>query len=114
MQSGIALAEARLGAARAYALEVLADIYAGAGPDSAIDMSERARVRLMASNAIHGAIEVAGWIYKRAGVDAIFPSGPFQRRFRDINTLSQQIQSRDAQFELVGKVLLGAPPAVFY
>jgi len=114
VQSGVALAEARLGAARAYALDVLADIHAHAGADGAIDVPARARVRLTASNAIHGAIEVAGWVYKQAGVDAIFPGGPFQRRFRDINTLSQQIQARDSHFEAIGQVLLGRPPAMFY
>lgn len=114
IQSGVALAEARLGAARAYALETLADVYAHAGADGAIDFAERARVRLATSNAIQGAIEVADWTYKRAGVDAIFPGGAFQRRFRDIHTLSQQMQSRDAHFEAVGQVMLGRPPAVFY
>ena len=114
IQSGVAQAEARLGAARAYALETLAEIYARAMPDAAIDVPDRARVRLSASNAIQGSIEVADWIYKRAGVDAIFRGGPFQRRFRDIHTLSQQIQSRDAQFEAVGQVMLGRPPAVFF
>jgi alkylation response protein AidB-like acyl-CoA dehydrogenase len=114
IQSGVALAEARLGAARAYALETLADVYEHAGSDGAIDFAERARVRLATSNAIRGAIEVADWTYKRAGVDAIFPGGAFQRRFRDIHTLSQQMQSRDAHFEAVGQVMLGRPPAVFY
>ena len=37
----------------------------------------------------------------------------FERRFRDIHTLSQQIQSRDAHYETVGRVLLGTPPEVF-
>ncbi len=115
VQSGIALAQARLGAARAYALEVLADVHAGAtGLNGAIDVPARARIRLTASNAIHGAIEVATWVYKQAGVNAIFAGGPFQRRFRDINTLSQQIQSRDSHFETIGQVMLGRPPAVFY
>jgi len=44
---------------------------------------------------------------------AIFPGSPFERRFRDIHTLSQQIQSRDAHYETCGQVLLGTPPAVF-
>ena len=48
-----------------------------------------------------------------AGVDAIFPGSPFERRFRDMHTLSQQIQSRGAHFEQVGQVLLGVPPEVF-
>lgn len=114
IQSGVALAEVRLGAARAYALEVLADVYARAPTQGAIEVEDRARIRLAASNAIHGAIEVADWVYKRAGVSAIFRGGPFQRRFRDIHTLSQQIQSRDAHFETIGQVLLGNPPEVFF
>ncbi|MEX2616578.1 MAG: acyl-CoA dehydrogenase family protein [Alphaproteobacteria bacterium] len=114
IQSGVALAEVRLGAARAYALEVLADVYARAPSQGAIGVEDRARVRLAASNAIHGAIEVADWVYKRAGVSAIFRGGPFQRQFRDIHTLSQQIQSRDAHFETIGQVLLGNPPEVFF
>jgi len=52
-------------------------------------------------------------IYKAAGVDAIFPGSPFERRFRDIHTLSQQIQARGAHFEAVGQVLLGVPPDTF-
>lgn len=113
IQSGVARAEARLGSARAYALETLGEIYARAGSEGAIDFDDRARVRLAASNAIQGAIEVADWTYKRAGVDAIFRGTPYERRFRDMHTLSQQTQSRDAQFEVVGQIMLGRPPAVF-
>ena len=58
-------------------------------------LPDRARVRLACTHAIHGAIEVADYTYKAAGVDAIFPGSPFERRFRDIHTLSQQIQSRE-------------------
>jgi len=114
IQSGVAKAAARLGAARSYILATLEEIYAHAGAKGAIAVEDRARVRLATSNAIQGGIEVADWVYKQAGVDAIFPGGAFQRRFRDMHTLSQQIQSRDAHFEAVGQVLLGSPPAVFY
>ena len=48
--------------------------------------------------AINSAIETADYVYKAAGVSAIFKGTPFERRFRDIHTLSQQIQSRDAHF----------------
>jgi len=113
IQSGVAQAEARLGSARAYALETLGEIYARAGSEGAIDFDDRARVRLAASNAIQGAIEVSDWTYKRAGVDAIFRGTPYERRFRDMHTLSQQTQARDAQFEAVGQIMLGRPPAVF-
>ena len=114
VQADVARAEARLGSARAYLMETLAAIYAEANEVAPIDVADRARVRLACTNAIHGAIEVADFTYKAAGVDAIFPGSPFERRFRDIHTLSQQIQSRSAHFEQVGQVLLGVPPEVFY
>jgi alkylation response protein AidB-like acyl-CoA dehydrogenase len=113
VQSEVARAEARLGAARAYLLDTVRSVYAGADDIAPIDVPERARVRLAAAHAIGNAVAVADYTYKAAGVDAIFPGSPFERRFRDIHTLSQQIQSREVHFETCGQVLLGSPPAVF-
>jgi alkylation response protein AidB-like acyl-CoA dehydrogenase len=113
VRADTAKAEARLGSARAYLKEILADIYASADDVAPIGIRDRARVRLGCANAIHGAIEVADWVYKAAGVDAIFPGSPFERRFRDIHTLSQQIQSRSSHFEAVGQILLGDEPDAF-
>ena len=113
VQADVARAEARLGSARAYLIETLTAIYARAGDAAPIELDDRARVRLACTNAIQGAAEVADFAYKAAGVDAIFPGSPFERRFRDMHTLSQQIQSRNAHFEQVGQILLGVPPEVF-
>ena len=114
VQSGLARSEAKLGAARAYLLETLHDIYASANAVAPIGIPDRARLRLASTHAIFGAIEVADYVYKGAGVDAIFAGSPFERRFRDMHTLSQQIQAREAHFEAVGQVLLGLAPPVFY
>jgi indole-3-acetate monooxygenase len=113
VQAEVARAEARLGSARAYLIETLTTIYAHADEVAPIELADRGRVRLACTNAIHGAAEVADFAYKAAGVDAIFPGSPFERRFRDIHTLSQQIQARGAHFEAVGQILLGVPPEVF-
>jgi alkylation response protein AidB-like acyl-CoA dehydrogenase len=113
VQADIARAEARLGAARAYLLDTLAEIYAGADEIAPIGVLDRARLRLAAAHAITSAVAVADYTYKAAGVDAIFPGSPFERRFRDIHTVSQQIQSRDVHYETCGQVLLGNPPEVF-
>ncbi len=112
VQADVARMEARLGSGRAYLMETLTTIYAQAGEEP-IGLADRARLRLACTNAIHGAIEVADLTYKAAGVDAIFPGSPFERRFRDMHTLSQQIQSRGAHFEAVGHILLGGEPEVF-
>jgi alkylation response protein AidB-like acyl-CoA dehydrogenase len=113
VQADVARAEARLGSARAYLIETLTTIYAQAGEVAPIEIADRARVRLACTNAILGAAEVTDLAYKAAGVDAIFPGSPFERRFRDMHTLSQQIQARNAHFEAVGQILLGMPPEVF-
>lgn len=112
-RAGIARAEARLGAARAWLMATLDDIHARAGAAAPIGVPDRARVRLAATHAIHAAVAVADHAYKEAGADAIVPDGPFERRFRDIHTVSQQIQSREAHYERVGAVLLGDPPTDF-
>jgi alkylation response protein AidB-like acyl-CoA dehydrogenase len=114
IQGEVARAEAKLVAARAYLLETLGAIYQGADEIEPIGLAERARVRLACVNAIHGAVDVAYFAYRAAGVDAIFTGSAFERRFRDIHTLSQQIQARGAHFEAVGQVLLGQPPETFF
>ena len=48
--------------------------------------------------------------YHAAGATAIFEANLFERRFRDIHTVVQQYQGRQAHFETVGQVLLGLEP----
>lgn len=113
VQAEVARTEARLGAARAYLLDIAGTLYERARPEAPMEIADRARVRLGCTHAIHTAIETADVAYKACGVDGIFPGSPFERRFRDMHTLSQQIQSRGAHYEAVGHVLLGGKPAVF-
>lgn len=110
VQGNVARMQGRLDAARAYLVETLSDIWATADDTGVIDVPARARVRLASAHAIHEAVAVADFSYKASGVDAIFPGTPFERRFRDMHTLSQQTQSREAHFESVGRILLGITP----
>ena len=114
VQADVARMEARLGSARAYLVETLTTIYAEAGEShrssspSARGCGSPAATRSMVRSRSRTST------YKAAGVDAIFPGSPFERRFRDMHTLSQQIQSRAAHFEAVGHILLGGVPDVFF
>jgi alkylation response protein AidB-like acyl-CoA dehydrogenase len=110
VQANVARMTARLDSARAYLIDTLTSIWAGAGSDAPIDVPDRARVRLACEHAIHSAEAVADFAYKAAGVDAIFLGTPFERRFRDMHTLSQQIQARTAHYESVGQVMFGLEP----
>ena len=110
VQSDVAHREAELGAARAYLTEILKDVWETADDIAPIGVNERVRVRLGCAQAIKVAIETADYVYKAAGVSAIFKGTPFERRFRDMHTLSQQIQSRDSHFENVGKIMFNGDP----
>jgi alkylation response protein AidB-like acyl-CoA dehydrogenase len=110
VQADLAHREAALGSGRAYLIEILKDVWESADDIAPIDTDARVRVRLGCAQAIKSAIEAADYVFKAAGVSAIFKGTPFERRFRDIHTLSQQIQSRDAHFEMVGKIMLNGDP----
>jgi len=115
IQAKVAQAEAKLESSRAWLLDVLSGIYATADGRTPIALQDRVRVRLACANAIQSCVEVADMTYKEAGVSAIFPDTPFERRFRDMHTLTQQIQSRGVHYEAVGSILLGNEPAgIFY
>ncbi len=66
-------------------------------------------LRLAATYAVHQAKDVVDTAYHAAGATAIFESNPFERRFRDVHAVIQQVQSQFANFEMVGQVLLGLP-----
>ena len=114
VQAALARQEAALGAARAYLTATLGEVWDQAGDTAPIDIKARARVRLACAHGLTAAIAAADFAHKAAGVDAIFRGSAFERRFRDMHTLSQQIQARDAHFEAVGAILLGIVPEVFY
>ncbi|MDP6516329.1 MAG: acyl-CoA dehydrogenase family protein [Alphaproteobacteria bacterium] len=110
VQADVALAEARLGAARAFLISELRDIWAGVVASGRLSVAQRMRIRLAATHAIHEAKAVADSAYEGAGATAIFAGRAFERRFRDIHTVVQQLQGRKSHFRAVGAYLLGHPP----
>lgn len=106
VQTEFARQEARLASARALVLSVLEEVWTD--PErGVVALHHRARLRMATTHALAEAVQVAGWAWHAAGTDAIRTGSPFERRFRDLLTVSQQIQARTANFEAVGKVLLG-------
>jgi alkylation response protein AidB-like acyl-CoA dehydrogenase len=110
IQAQVAQSEARLGAARAFLLGSLDDIWHEAAASGRLTIDDNTTIRLASTWAIHQAREVVDTVYHAAGATAIFESNPFERRFRDIHTVVQQYQGRQAHFETVGQVLLGLQP----
>jgi indole-3-acetate monooxygenase len=110
VQSQVAQSEARLRAARAFLLGSLKQIESEVAQSMRLTLDHNTTIRLASTWAIHQAREVVDTAYHAAGATAIFESNPFERRFRDIHTVMQQYQGRQAHFESVGQVLLGLQP----
>jgi alkylation response protein AidB-like acyl-CoA dehydrogenase len=109
-QSQVAQAEARLRSARAYLLGSLDEITREVEHSGHITLEQRMVIRLASTFAIHHSLNVVDTAYHAAGSTAIFEENPFERRFRDIHTVSQQLQGRQEHFETVGQYLLGLEP----
>ena len=110
IQSQVAQAEARLAAARAFLLRSLEEITTELAQAGHLTLDQRMAIRLASTFAIHQSLQVVDTAYHAAGSTAIFEENPFERRFRDIHTVSQQLQGRSEHFETVGQYLLGLEP----
>ncbi|MBV9826998.1 MAG: acyl-CoA dehydrogenase family protein [Alphaproteobacteria bacterium] len=109
-QSLVGKCEARLASARTwlrYSLEAITEAVDARGH---INLDERMTIRLAATHAIHTSLEVVDILYQAAGATAIFNVNPFERRFRDIHSVAQQLQGRQLHFETVGQYMLGLDP----
>jgi alkylation response protein AidB-like acyl-CoA dehydrogenase len=111
VQTQVGLAEAKLGAARAYVLDGYAQLYEQALRGEKVSPAQRLASRGMTCFAIQQAREVADFAYHAAGAGSIFDKNPFERRFRDLHTVTQQSQAHMENFEALGQSMLGIEPA---
>ncbi len=108
VQSNLAQAEVNLRAARAFVLQSMAGIWKDLSAGDKITVEQRITIRMAATNAIHKAKDAVDFAYNAAGATAIFENHPLERRFRDIHTVTQQLQGRLSHFETVGAWMMGA------
>jgi indole-3-acetate monooxygenase len=111
VQTEVGRAEAKLGAARAYVLDGYAQLYEQALRGEKVSAAQRYASRGMTCFAIQQAREVVDFAYHAAGAGAIFDNNPFERRFRDLHTVTQQSQAHVENFESLGQSLMGIQPA---
>ena len=110
IQAVVGRSDARLKAARSWLINVLRETLEEVRIAGELTLDQRMTVRQAATYAIHQARDMVNEIYHEAGSTAIFDAQPFERRFRDVNTVSQQLQGRRAHFETIGQHLLGGEP----
>jgi alkylation response protein AidB-like acyl-CoA dehydrogenase len=110
IQSQVGYAEAQLQSARLFLLSSLEEIWRAVGCSGVLTLEQRVRIRLASTYAIHQAKAVADMTHHAGGATSIFIASAFDRGFRDIHAVTQQIQGRQTHFETVGQFLLGHEP----
>src|SRR6185437_3045015 len=100
-------AEARLGAVRAYAFDVVGTAWRRALAGEPLPAAEGVAVRLAITHVTDVAAEVTTFAYRAAGASALYSSSPLQRCFRDIHAATQHVAAGDDAYEIEGRARLG-------
>ena len=113
IQARIAQADAKISAPSAWLVKLLEEAWAECERDGEPSFPTRVKIRTACTHQINEAREAADMIFLEAGATAIFKSNPFERRFRDIHTVSQQVQGSISRMQSVGQYYLGMKPQLF-
>jgi alkylation response protein AidB-like acyl-CoA dehydrogenase len=103
----LARTEATLRAARAYLYETTREIWQWVATNGPCSPKEHNLLRLASVHAASLSADVVDMVWRAAGASAIFTANPFERRFRDIHAVTQNIAVRPDNYTLAGRVLLG-------
>lgn len=106
IQGQIGRTEALLRAARAYLFATAAEVWRDLEAGAAVTEAHRVALRIASTFTIHQAASVVDTAYHMAGATAVFAANPFERRFRDMHTIAQQLQARDSHYEDAGRAIL--------
>ncbi len=108
VQYTIGQAESWLRSGRAFLMESAQEMWEAASAGE-ITMEHRAALRASTTHAIRLAAQVIESVYTLAGASAIFDGRLIQRHFQDIHVITQHVQGRLGNYEVVGRVWLGLP-----
>ncbi len=114
VQLRVGEAEARLRSARGYVATTAESVWRQTVASGTLEVAGRLAIRMAATFAIHEAKAVADAAWEVAGASAIFDSGPFERRMRDVTTVTQQLQGRKSHLQETGGYLLGLEPNLMF
>src|SRR5262249_41848453 len=108
VQGLVGRTEASLRAARAYLYATAGEVWRDLGRGDRAPEGHRIARRIAAPWTTHQSAAVVDPAYHMAGATAVFAKNPFERRFRDMHAIAQQIQARDTHYEDAGKAILAA------
>jgi alkylation response protein AidB-like acyl-CoA dehydrogenase len=108
-QVAVAEAEGALGGARDHLLATIDAVSQRVASGAAIELADRARVRIAAAHAVRGAARAVDAMYELGGGSSIYRGNALQRCFRDVHVVTQHASVAAGSLELAGRALLGAP-----
>lgn len=110
VQSQMGHAEAHLRSGRALLRETVREVWEEVCATGAITIDQRVAMRVAVTHAMRLSVQVVDLAYDAAGATAAYQSSPIQRCFQDIHVITQHIQARMANYEMVGRYYLGLDP----
>lgn len=108
-QAALAESVARLRAARAWMHEAVEEAWDIARATGAVELPQRAALRLAATHAARTAAAVTREMADLGGGSSVFLSSPLQRRMRDAFVGAQHMMVAPQTNELTGRYLMGLP-----
>ncbi|MEE8516423.1 MAG: acyl-CoA dehydrogenase [Alphaproteobacteria bacterium] len=111
IQAELAQAEGKLRSARAFLIEMIEETWEIMQSEGERSLEQKALLRVSITHALNQSREVTTAAYHAAGGTAVFEANPFERRLRDIFSVSQQGQAHLANFEFAGQALMGDIPS---
>ena len=109
IQVNVGHAEAAVRTGRAFLMETIREIWSHLTSTGTITLEQRATLRLATTHGIRLAAQAIDIVYNAAGATAAYDGNLIQRHFQDIHVITQHLQGRLANYELVGRHWLGLP-----
>ena len=109
-QAQLAKAEAVLRSGRLLLFDTLSEAWQRCVDGETHSMKQKADLVLAMTHAMSSAVEAVELACSIAGTTAFRASSPFERYFRDAQTMKHHVFAAEARYETVGKVYLGVPP----
>lgn len=110
VQARVGQASGKLNAASAGLVRLLDEAWDQCVTEGSVSFDRRVALRAACTHQIEAAREVVDLLFLEAGATAIFKGNPFERRFRDMHTVSQQVQGSIARMQSVGQHYVGLKP----
>ena len=110
VQAHFGRSEAAWRAARTYLYATARDLWQAMAEKPGMTTAQKIEIRMASTNAILQSGAIVDALYHMLGSSAVFRKHPFERRFRDMHTVMQQLQGRESHYENIGQVLLGVDP----